>query len=401
MYRIIFIVALFTCVLNGTTAVVSAQPVDRHLFANDSVYHLHVSNPAFRRCDQNRDGALQVDELQCYDALQEPRGHVNGSTDAAPSLAAAAMPAPQYLAKPAGAAPATLDDPLAASTQTFLLVRQSKDSIGSFADPTPHAEAAGAEFAWSNDRIDNNEVWSARGIVAASLVHYGKVQRDTPYIDTMTIAPYVLFDRTSNTTKIADDIDNLAYGGVFELGVANVMGATHFIDIGGQYLTSFGGDAKNWSVGFQWQPVGGVNPEGGNKMFSYFGTPLPLGRYFVFSVSPTLHADYVGEVSDAALQPIFAERNEAFRTGPGVFLTVDGIKLDYVPWWIRRIHYQIGYGWLYDWISNRDYELLDTALTLNLDEAGHLGLTLSYRKGQLVETGQDVDLTNIALAVSF
>jgi hypothetical protein len=47
------------------------------------------------------------------------------------------------------------------------------------------------------------------------------------------------------------------------------------------------------------------------------------------------------------------------------------------------------------------YELLDTSLTFALDEEGHLGLTFSYRNGQLVATGQDVDLANIALSVSY
>ena len=83
-------------------------------------------------------------------------------------------------------------------------------------------------------------------------------------------------------------------------------------------------------------------------------------------------------------------------------LAVDGItEFDYVPWWIQRMHYEITYGWLYDWLSGRDYELLDTSLSFALDKAGHLGLTLSYRNGELVATGQKVDLANIALAVSY
>ena len=52
-------------------------------------------------------------------------------------------------------------------------------------------------------------------------------------------------------------------------------------------------------------------------------------------------------------------------------------------------------------VLRRDYELLDTSLTFALDPKGHLGLTFSYRNGQLVETGQDVDLANIALSVSY
>jgi hypothetical protein len=98
----------------------------------------------------------------------------------------------------------------------------------------------------------------------------------------------------------------------------------------------------------------------------------------------------------------FAERNEAFRAGPAVTVALDGIKeFGYVPWWIQRIHYEITYGWLYNFLSGRDYELLDTSLTFALDPKGHLGLTLSYRNGKLVETGQDVDLANIALKVSY
>ena len=70
-------------------------------------------------------------------------------------------------------------------------------------------------------------------------------------------------------------------------------------------------------------------------------------------------------------------------------------------WWIQRIHYEISYGWLYDFLSGRDYELLNTSLTFALDPKVHLGLTFSYRNGQLVATGQDVDLANIALSVSY
>ena len=40
--------------------------------------------------------------------------------------------------------------------------------------PKPFGQAAGAEFAWANDYIADNEVRSARGIVAASFVHYGQ-----------------------------------------------------------------------------------------------------------------------------------------------------------------------------------------------------------------------------------
>ena len=142
---------------------------------------------------------------------------------------------PQAVTQSRRAAMAAPPDPLAARNEAFLIVRRSRDAIGSFADPTPFANAAGGEFAWANDYIADNEVWSARGIVAASSVRHGQVLRDDPYIDTLTLAPYVNFDRVSNSTRITSDVDDHStYGGVFEAGFANVLGATQYLDISGE-----------------------------------------------------------------------------------------------------------------------------------------------------------------------
>jgi hypothetical protein len=402
MCRVVVIAAVSGCLCFSAVRA-EAQDLDRRLFASEAVYALHLANPAYRSCDANRDGAFQPDELLCYDALPIKANNVPPppARTGTPIFDASVEAAAARTAVVAGARQDAVPDPLAASNEAFLIVRRSRNAIGSFADPKPFASAAGAEFAWANDYIADNEVWSARGIVAASFVHYGQVLRDDPYIDTLTLAPYVNFDRVSNSTRITSDVDNLTYGGVFEAGFANVLGATQFLDISGEVVTSFAGESKNWSINLEWQPVGGRNPEG-NTIFSYLGAPQPFGRYFVITASPSLQAEYVAELGEVSTQPIFAEHDEAFRAGPAVTLALDGIKeFDFVPWWIQRIHYEITYGWLYDFLSGRDYELLDTSLTFALDPKGHLGLTFSYRNGQLVETGQDVDLANIALSVSY
>jgi hypothetical protein len=404
MCRVVVIAAVSGCLWSFAVSA-EAQDLNRRLFASEAVYELHLANPAYRSCDANKDGAFQPAELPCYDALPIKASYlppppikssapviIDTSVEAASKAASTTRPAAQ-VAPP---------DPLAASNKAFLIVRRSRDAIGSFASPKPFGKAAGAEFAWADDYIADNEVWSARGIVAASFVHQGQVLRDDPYIKSLTLAPYVDFDRVSNSTKITDDVDNLTYGGVFEAGFANVFGATQYLDISGEVVTSFAGETKNWSIDLEWQPVGGRNPEGGNTIFSYLGAPQPFGRYFVITASPSLQAEYVAELGEVSTQPIFAEHNEAFRAGPAVTLALDGIKeFDYVPWWIQRIHYEISYGWLYDFLSGRDYALLDTSLTFALDPKGHFGLTFSYRNGQLVATGQDVDLANIALSVSY
>ena len=290
------------------------------LFASDAAYELHLANPAYRSCDANRDGAFQPDELLCYDALPIKASYLPPPPvrTTIPIIDASVEAAAARTAVVAGAKQEAAADPLAVSNKAFLIVRRSRSAIGSFADPKPFANAAGAEFAWANDYIADNEVWSARGIVAASLVHYGQVLRDDPYIDTLTLAPYVNFDRVSNSTRITSDVDNLTYGGVFEAGFANVLGATQYLDISGEVVTSFAGESKNWSIDLKWQPVGGRNPEGGNTIFAYLGAPEPFGRYFVITASPSLQAEYVAELGEVATQPIFAEHNEAFRAGPAV-----------------------------------------------------------------------------------
>jgi hypothetical protein len=50
-----------------TAAAAQAEPLDRESFPNDAVFELHRTSAVFRRCDANRDGALQPAELSCYE----------------------------------------------------------------------------------------------------------------------------------------------------------------------------------------------------------------------------------------------------------------------------------------------------------------------------------------------
>ena len=65
------------------------------------------------------------------------------------------------------------------------------------------------------------------------------------------------------------------------------------------------------------------------------------------------------------------------------------------------MHFQVTYSLLQDAVSRATYRLLDTSLTFNLDPKKLLGLTLSYRRGELETTGQQVDLAKISLSAKF
>ena len=67
MRKVVLVAAVSGCVgLVVSTA--EAQELNRKLFASEAVYQLHLTNPAFRTCDINRDGAFGPEELPCYDA---------------------------------------------------------------------------------------------------------------------------------------------------------------------------------------------------------------------------------------------------------------------------------------------------------------------------------------------
>ena len=70
MSRMIVIAAIFGCLCFNSAI---GQTINRRLFASNAVYELHLANPAFQRCDTNRDGAFQPEELACYDALLSRR----------------------------------------------------------------------------------------------------------------------------------------------------------------------------------------------------------------------------------------------------------------------------------------------------------------------------------------
>src|SRR3990170_729322 len=68
MCRVVVIAAVSGCLYSFAVSA-EAQDLSRQLFASEAVYELHLANPAYRRCDANRDGAFQPQELACYDAL--------------------------------------------------------------------------------------------------------------------------------------------------------------------------------------------------------------------------------------------------------------------------------------------------------------------------------------------
>jgi hypothetical protein len=55
------------------------------------------------------------------------------------------------------------------------------------------------------------------------------------------------------------------------------------------------------------------------------------------------------------------------------------------------------YHWSYETYSGKPIDWLQTALTYNIDDAGHLALSLTYKRGRDEDTGALTDIYRIGL----
>jgi hypothetical protein len=299
------------------------------------------------------------------------------------------------VAQPAAGAPA----PSWFDEHVFL--RRNLKDLGSFEKPSSLEKAAGAEFSWSNDGVQKNRAWSTQGLLGIGFSEWGK---GGDILQRGTFGAYVEWQRLSNS-KVAlksKNIDDLKYGLSSDVGVGDFLGATHYFTSRGELLSNFDSDLRNWNLALEYQPYGlPLSPQQGeNTIFNYMSAPLRAG-WFVVTVSPKLRVEYRGSL-DGSKDPIFATDHRVLRAGPAVGLSVvPYIFATDAPVFVKRMSFQFWYGYLHDFISHRDYRLIDTSLTYNFDDAANYATTVSYNRGELETTGQKVDLFKISLSAKF
>lgn len=283
--------------------------------------------------------------------------------------------------------------------QVFL--RKSMDDLGTWLNPGKLEKAAGAQFSFSQDNVTNNRNWSAQGLLGVRLLRWGAPET-IPYISESMFALYTQFDREFNSKLTKNDVNDLTMGFSSEVAVPNIGGATWYMRANGEILTDFDGNVRSWDVRGELQPFGNLDRDGPNTIFSYMGTPLPLGPYFYLTVTPKLRAEYRGRL-EGSDDPLFALHDRVLRAGPLLTVNIDGDTVfpEHTPWWAQRLHYQLVYGYLYDTLSSLSYNYLDTSLTFNLDKQGYLGLSFSYRKGKVEASGKDIDLAKVSLSAKY
>ena len=323
-----------------------------------------------------------------------------GAASSSASSKKRAPPTESLAAIPTPAAATTTPKETNKPTETKWFLRRNFEDLGSFAEPNALADSAGAELSWLRDGVKSNQTWAAQGLIGVRFLR-SEFPNYPYYVSSQTLGLYAQFDRTSNSNPLlkSKNTDDLTLGLVHETALDTAQ-ATHYFRAKGEIVSDFEGRTKNWNAALEYQPYGNPSQDVPNTIFSYLGTPLPFGNNFFLTISPKLKAEYRGSL-DGSEDPIFFKHEQAFRTGPTVTASLDGAKFANVPLFFQRMHIAATYGYLYDWVSGRDYRLLDASITENLDAANLFGLTFSYRRGQLETTGANVDIFKISLSGKF
>ena len=277
------------------------------------------------------------------------------------------------------------------------------DDLKSLTNPSDVADATGAVFSWTNDRVEHNRNWTAQALIAVGYNRFF-IPQGGPYISQALNGFYYAIDRQLNSKDVKKNVDDMTFGGRHEFTLANWASTSHAFGIAGEVVTDGAGATKNWDLSADYQPFGTDPGSGYRPLISYVNSPFDTVPHVYVTFSPKLRAEYRGSL-DGSTDPIFEDYNSVFRVGGSMGMTISKnlaeFQLGEVPFLIARSLVNVSYGWWYDTLSQRQFSYLDAAYTFNLDEAGNIGITFNYRHGELDTTAQRVDLYKVALSAKF
>jgi hypothetical protein len=350
------------------------------------IYFLHKNNEVYRKLDTNYDGKIDAKEVAAFEKKAAVKTEVVQHLYKDAVRAGHAIKAEKVLP------PDPPKDGI--ERHAGIILRQSFDDVSIFSNPFDASDAQGASLDWSRDRTANTLKWSARGVLTVPITwERTKPVVGKPYVQATTFAPYFQFERESASQDGVNnkDIQNLMFGVMSETAYANFLRATHYVRFKTALLTDFSGTTKAWLGSANWMPV---------SNWANIGTPITLSPIdTTVTISPTYRAEYASNIGGSDL-PIFAEHNQSLRIGPSVQFDFKPINPSFLlPDWLMNVRYTANFSWLKDTRTHTHYNLSEYSLTYNLNKEGTIGLQTSYRRGKIVETGENINLIKVGLSV--
>ncbi len=359
--------------------------------AENIIFSRHKSSSDFHAIDTNFNGKLSEEESDAF---------FKKSASYQRALAAAESGRNPPPSKPTEGGPANDRKAGEPDRSTTFILRRSFDEITALELPGKLKDATGAQLSYSRDNIARNTVWEAHGVAAIAFsTKYSDLtesQRFTPRTN-YTVAPYIKFDRVSNSNpdQSSKSLGTLTPGVILEVARENVSltgqdSTTHYFRLDGGSTMDFQGVQEAWHIAGEWQPVS--NDYSLNAPFRFH--PFNIAFNSIFKI----RAEYDSQIHREDL-PIFLNHRYAFRVGPTVGLKMTPVTLgDFWPDWFKRVSVLTTYNVLQDLYSPATYSTFETAATYNIDEDGRFGLTASYRRGRVLETGEKLDVVMVGLS---
>lgn len=359
--------------------------------AETKIFLQHKIFPDFHAADTNFDGIISPTETDEYlsksaSFQRQMAGFDNGRDKPAN--------------KPKDAPPADDRKTGEPVKSTAFILRRSFDEVSALASPGNPADATGAQLSYSRDNVALNTAWGLHGVAAVAFTtryaDLSESQRFTPR-SSFTVAPYLKFDKVanSNSNLSSKNLDTLTPGVMLELARENVSitgqdTTTHYFRLDGGSTMDFKGVPGSWHIAGEWQPVSNSD---------YINAPLPIHPFNIALNSIfKVVAEYDSQIRDAD-QPIFSKHPYALRVGPTVGLKMTPVTLsDFWPKWLQRVKIVTTYSVLQDVYSPATYGTFETAGTYNIDKDGTVGLTASYRRGRVRETGEKLNVIMVGLS---
>jgi len=255
--------------------------------------------------------------------------------------------------------------------------------------PATTDKSAGAELSYADDRVARNGVFTARGTAA---VYYSSWV-DTPAVPgapyEQAFGAYLTVNRVINSSaaQAKGDSDKLAFGAVAEFGFQTYGGANYFRVRGGVVEDRI----KNTSSANMTAEFMPVYDDGTIHLTSPF---RPLGAPFYTSLEPVLLVQYNATMVNGQVLD-FNDRPQALRIGPQ--LTAKFFPLYDATGLMARLSGATTYHWAYEIYSQRGISWFQSSITYNVDEAGQIGITASYKRGRDEDTGTRTDIYKVGL----
>lgn len=251
-----------------------------------------------------------------------------------------------------------------------VLLRQNWTDIDLLSCPQSVEKASGAQASYSGDNIKNNYNLTLQGTGA---VVYSI--SSGPY--SFSFGGYDTANEVANSAKsqASTNAKTNAAGGFAQFGVISSSYGPYLANYFRVRGAEVEDDIKHTSssmVTAEWLPVY-------DDQWLHISAPFVLiPNVVIVRFDPELLAQY-NELSATKKVLDFNQRTDAFRVGPQLTLRI------YPAW--TSLHGYVTYHWGYETYSGRSLELWSSNVTYNLDKAGHLGLTGTYQRGHVEETG--------------